>query len=82
MLIRSAEAWPLKGASTKLLTCPNCSNTGDHELIVHPYGMHLGVIFRKKPIFTKKQYFWTCPTCQAYTEEMTKEQALSHVGVK
>lgn len=77
MLIRTATDWPLKGAKTKSLKCTNCSNTGNHVLIVHPYGMHIGTVFSKKPLLVKKQYFWACPTCNSFEEELSKREAMA-----
>jgi hypothetical protein len=80
MLIRQAQDWLLKGAKTQSMQCSNCSNTGDHVVVVHPFGAHVGTIFSKKPLFTKKQYFWTCPTCGAFSEEISKQVAMAQRG--
>lgn len=74
------NGWTLKGARTVEQKCCKCGNTGNHFVYVLPKGHQLGLIFLKKPLIGRRQYFLVCPTCAYLARELTKQQAQSMMG--
>ena len=77
MFIKEFQGWPLEGAATLSMKCPNCGNTTEHYVHVAPVGFQVGVIFSKKSLFGKRRFFLACPTCDNLTKELSKQQAHS-----
>ncbi len=65
----------MENSTTQSMKCPNCGNTTEHVVYVHPHGPVVGLIFMKKPLLSMKQYFLACPICSHLTKELTKQQA-------
>lgn len=77
MFFKRAEAWPLEGARTVERKCSNCHNMSQHVVYVVPTGPSLGLIFLKKPLLGRRNYFLTCPVCGTTNQELSKEQAMA-----
>jgi hypothetical protein len=77
VFFKSQDGWVMENAIPQKMRCPNCSNTSDHLVYVHPYGPQVGLIFLRKPLLSMKQYFLACSICSHLTKELTKEQAQS-----
>ena len=77
MFWKEYGAWPLKGARTQELKCPNCSNTTEHGVYVVPRGFQVGIAFMKRSLLGRRKYFLVCPTCGFMSKELTKEQTLA-----
>jgi Zn finger protein HypA/HybF involved in hydrogenase expression len=77
MFLKTYSGWKLENTKLVELKCDACNNTSEHYVYVHPYGPQLGLIFLKKPLLTKKQYFLACPICRNLTVELTEQQAMS-----
>lgn len=77
MFLKTNGGWVLENSSTQQMKCPNCRNTTDHVVYVHPYGPQVGLIFLSKPLLSLKKYFLACPVCSHLAKELTKEQAHS-----
>ena len=75
MFIKSRGGWIMKNTTTQRMRCPNCGNTTDHVVYVHPYGPQIGFIFLERPLLSMKQYFLACPVCSHLTKDLTKMQA-------
>jgi hypothetical protein len=77
MFFKACNGWIMKNSTVERTRCPNCGNTTDHVVYVHPYGPAVGFIFLSKPLLSMKQYFLACPVCSHLTKQLTKEQAQS-----